>query len=80
MDFECLEEMKGKFDVTTTAGAEKTATVPPDLLRHLPNDKQIGERLSRDIRCLFKTKEDIPLESIKEFPYLDIAINAALRL
>jgi hypothetical protein len=66
--------------VLTTAGSETTATTLCGAINKLIAHPDKLSRLAEETRAIFRNREQITLESLKNLPYLNAVIHESLRL
>jgi cytochrome P450 len=74
------EEIIVNTMVLVTAGSETTATAMSGLIFHLSRSPPIMEKLTREIRSAFESKEAMTFVDEAKLPYLQACINEELRI
>ncbi|KAL8897404.1 MAG: hypothetical protein Q9192_002597 [Flavoplaca navasiana] len=62
------------------AGSETTGTCLAGILNHVLKDRQVKERLVREIRAQYSSSDDIDEDSLARLPYLGAIIQEGLRI
>lgn len=73
-------EIIQNFKALTTAGAETTATVLSGTLNYLVNNPKKLSLLVEEILRRFQHQDEITLDTVRDLPYLNAALNEGLRL
>jgi cytochrome P450 len=78
------DEILSSFSFIIVGGSETSATAMTGMFNHLAMlcNRDVLNRLTREIRTAYKSEDEINLHSINrmQLPYLDAVINEGLRI
>lgn len=78
------DEILSSFSFIIVGGSETSATAMTGMFNHLAmsRNREILDRLTREIRTAYKSEDEITLHNINsiQLPYLDAVINEGLRI
>ncbi|KAG9952594.1 cytochrome P450, partial [Aureobasidium melanogenum] len=75
-----MDELYANADLLMIAGTETTATSLCGLTWYLLNNKQVLDRLTKEIREAFTSIDDITMESLPRLPYLSACLEEGMRM
>lgn len=74
------KEIAAEATVLLTGGAETTATTLTGCIWYLSQNPRVLRKLQQEIRCTFKSYDDITGDSAATLPYLNATLEEILRL